>query len=292
MKKIVVLVICCFLISGCSEKKQPVSQKPQGPSLSSETRFVTQIPQRSPEKSLYPVKQEKKQRIPAWADKIAATINQNYDSWREKSSTDTSSVLIASFVSSSVISTTQDSSNSSITPGSISLPSATVPSGTPSILRPSPSVSSGATGSGVSVASVSSSPSTAPSQPDSQNPPSPENPPQQPETPSQTAGVTVTRSIQISSGGAFVRLSVNVKDTRINGIIVSENIPEGYTLISSTPSISKRTGNSIKWLFYGTSLTDQTITYQLQGSGKAIISGSFSSTLGSGNTTGDYQIGQ
>jgi len=294
MKKILVSVICLFLISGCSEKKQPVAQKPQSPSLLSETRLATQSAQKPLEKRLYPVRQEKQQKAPEWVEKLTTIYNQNYDSWREKSSGDTGSVLIASLVSSSVVSAT--STGGSHTTGSISSSSGTVSttSTSTSILRSTTASSSGTTdaGSRVSVASASSS-SVQPSQPDSpQNPSSPENPPQQPETPPQTAGVTVTRTIQMSSGGAYIRLSVAVKDSRVSGIIVSENIPEGYTLVSSTPSISKRTGNSVKWLFYGTSLTDQTITYQLQGSGKAIISGSFSSTLGSGNTTGDYQIGQ
>lgn len=296
MKKLFCVLLSFIVIAGCG-KKPKTAQKPQVPA--SETSIVSSIEKTQVKTltgQLYPEKEKKQVKTPEWVEKLISIYDKNYDTWREKSSSDSSSVLIASLVSSGVAPSTP-SSGPSGSPAPVLRPpvsseGSAIASSTPS--RPSPFASGPSALSGVSVVSAgstapvtppSSSPDTAPP------PPSPDTPPIQPQ-PAQNIGVTVVRSIQNISGGAYVRLNVSVTDAKVSGIIVSENIPEGYMLVTSTPAVSKRIGNTVKWLFYGTSLTDQTINYEIKGSGKAAISGSYSSTFGSGNTTGESQVGQ
>lgn len=300
MKKILVFGLCVFIIAGCGKKQSPVQQM-QKPPVSSETQIIQTTktqPNITSSKSLYPSRKEEQKVTPEWIKKLVSIHNQQYQQWQEKSSTETSSVLIASLISSSVVPSSPSPTSSPSIPasgGSVSQPYSPIirqPQAMPSLSTASGSPSSGI----ISTAMAGSSSGTTPqpgsggtNPPQDQQPPSPETPPEQPQ---QSSGVSVTRSIQSSSGSAYVRLDVKVTDNRVNGIIVSENIPDGYQLMNSSPAISKRVGNTVKWLFYGTSLTDQLITYEIKGTGKATISGSFSSSTGSGTITGDSQIGQ
>jgi len=297
-KKLFVFFFALILTCGCEKKqeiKQPQVSAQQTPST--ETRISTQAQNKKvPEQPLYPVKKEEQTKPPAWLKEIASINNQYYDTWKEKSSTDSSAVLIASLTSSG---TTPSVSTQSTPSTAVSARETTKSSYTPIVKRPEtqPQVPSVSISRNTSVGSISSSSSSSSSSSPSSPPASPtpsaaeDSSPKENNTP-QASGVTVTRSIQPFTGGAYVRLNIIVSNNSVNGIIVTENIPESYTVASSTPSISKKTGNSIKWLFYGASLTNQTITYELRGSGKATISGAFSSSLGSGSTTGDSQIGQ
>lgn len=290
MKKIFFITICIVLIAGCG-KKQPITQKPQKPATQTQQVVSEKVSVQKQQKTpLYPEKQEKQIKQPEWVEKIVSVYDQSYKLWQEKSSTDTGTVLIASLTSSSIVTPGSSQSTTTSTPSSVSsLP------GTTSILRPSETSSSITPASprvSVSTSSISQ-PGTITPSPPAPSPPSPAPPDQQPsEQPVQTPGVIVVRTIQNAGDTSYIRLNVNVSDTRVSGIIVSENLPDAYTLVSSSPPISKKTGNSVKWLFYGTSLTSQEINYQIKGSGRATISGSFSSTLGSGTTTGDSQVGQ
>jgi len=293
-KKLFVFFFALILVCGCEKKheiKQPQVSTQQ--TLSTETKISHQPQTKNiSQKSFYPVKKEEQAKPPAWLKEIASINNQYYDTWKEKSSKDSSTVLIASLTSSGTASSVSTQSTSSMTS---STRETTRPGYTPIVRRTEtqPQVSSGSISRATSSGSISPSSSTSPSsQPISPTPSAAEDSSPKENITPQTPGVTVTRSIQPFTDGAYVRLNVIVSDNRVNGIIVTENIPESYTVANSTPSISKRTGNSIKWLFYGTSLTNQTITYELRGSGKATISGAFSSSLGSGSTTGDSQIGQ
>ncbi len=278
-------------MTGCGEK-QPQVQKPQQPLTETDIAVaVKEVPSKKQATQLYPVKHEKQTRTPDWVKEIISIYDNNYGSWSEKSSADTSSsILIASLTSSGVTSTTPS------TPVSIST-SPQPPASIPGVERPSSIVRGPGSSTPVSPPSVSASavstpstipPAVEPGKPDSGG----DTTPQPPQPPVQSAGVDVIRTIQNTTEGAYIRLNVNVKDTKVNGIIVTENLPDNYTLVNASPTVSKRTGNSIKWLFYGTSLTGQTINYEIKGTGRATISGSFSSTLGSGNTTGDAQLGQ
>ncbi len=295
MKKISILslILLLILVYGCGKKQkvQELQVRIQPSSTSIETKITTKKQSNIQGQSLYPVKQEKQTKPPAWFENLLSINKQYYDQWKEKSSTDSSAVLIASLTSSGNV--VSGSTGSTISAPITSTPSVIRSTSTPIVRRPTlqPQVT---TISGFKSSWVASVPSPATSPSPSPQPGSADTTPSQPsqEQPPSTAGVTVTRSIQPFTGGAYIRLNVNVGNSRVNGIIVTENIPESYTVSSATPSISKRTGNSIKWLFYGASLTNQTINYELRGTGKTTISGSFSSSLGSGSTTGDFQIGQ
>ncbi len=289
MKRIILISLCLLVAAGCG-KKQSV-QKPQEPDVETQPPISVKPAAPKQEKSvpLYPVKSETKVKTPEWVEKIISIHNQNYDSWREKSSSDTSTVLIASLTSSSIVSSSSSSASATIPAGPSSSTAVSRPYTPPSILKTPETSTAGSSRVSVPSSGRAVPPVTPPAPDSGDTTPKPDQPPEQP---SQSSGVSVVRTIQNTSEGSYIRLTVSVTDTRINGIIVSENIPDGYTVVSSTPAISKRTGNTIKWLFYGTSLTDQTISYQLTGSGKATVSGSFSSTLGSGTTTGDSQLGQ
>jgi hypothetical protein len=106
----------------------------------------------------------------------------------------------------------------------------------------------------------------------------------------QTPAVTITRSITTSTGGYYVRNNI-VVNSDIKGLIVTENVPEGYDITSATPNYSKKSGNTYKWLFYGKSFSDRTVDYQLEGEGTGNISGSYKSTAGSGTISGDSNLG-
>jgi len=87
-----------------------------------------------------------------------------------------------------------------------------------------------------------------------------------------------------------VSIEIKINSNDISGLIVSERIPQNYTISLSSPQFSKKTNNEYKWLFYGKSLGSQTINYQLQGSGEGVISGDFKSSKGSGYIKGDSKI--
>lgn len=287
MRRVIVIAFCIVLIAGCS-KKQPQVQKPQQSLVETQAAIPGKNePSKTQLTKLYPVIPEKQIKTPAWVKEIVSVYERDYNLWNEKSSTDTSSsILIASLTS--IASYTPSSSGSPVSSMQPVISSSTEKP--PSILRGTETSSVASTSTGISTVSLPSS-GQFPVQPGT--PESGGTTPQQPqEQPPQTSGVSVLRSIQNTADGAYIRLSVNVSDARVNGIIVTENLPDNYTFVNATPIVSKRTGNSIKWLFYGTSLTGQTINYEVKGSGRATISGSFSSTLGSGSTTGDSQVGR
>lgn len=292
MKNLLFFIVFLILIAGCS-KKQPQVQSPYPQKPVSEAQpaiSVKKVPPKLGREPVYPVRYEKQFKTPDWVKEVVSIYEKNYGLWREKTSTDTSSVLIASLTSSSIVPSSSITSGSST--AAVSIPSSTAESARPSSIVKS-TTSSAPPPASLSASAIISSPVSAPS---NQPPPADsgsDTNPQQPSQPdSQNTGVNVVRTIQNTGDSAYIRLSVNVTDTRVNGIIVTENLPDGYTLVSASPVVSKRTGNSIKWLFYGTSLTSQVINYEIKGSGRASISGSFSSTLGSGTTTGDSQLGQ
>ncbi|MEW5766397.1 MAG: fibronectin type III domain-containing protein [bacterium] len=84
--------------------------------------------------------------------------------------------------------------------------------------------------------------------------------------------VTVIRTLDCSSETAIGgELAVDVDESnKPKGIIIEEYIPVNWTLISSNPDpdvFNPATGK-VSWVFYGSGITDRTITYQVQvGSG-------------------------
>jgi len=101
--------------------------------------------------------------------------------------------------------------------------------------------------------------------------------------PFQPEPVTIERTI--SSSGDYVTLNMAVH-MDISGLIIIETLPPGYTIISATPPYSKKSGNSYRWLIYGTSVTSQTIEYRVTGSGGGSIAGVYNSTKGTGTIQG------
>jgi len=107
----------------------------------------------------------------------------------------------------------------------------------------------------------------------------------------QVAPVFVTRKIKpLPGGGNQVILTITIGET-ISGLIVTEEIPENYTIYSATPNYAKKVNQAHKWLFYGTSVPSQQIVYEVKGRGSGNISGSFTSSRGSGIITGDFRLG-
>ncbi|MFA5646058.1 MAG: hypothetical protein WDA18_06875 [Candidatus Ratteibacteria bacterium] len=102
--------------------------------------------------------------------------------------------------------------------------------------------------------------------------------------------VHITRSILPYSGGVAITLNVVVNEA-ISGLIVTETFSTTYTLLSSSPHFSKQTGSTLKWLFYGNQITNQTIRYDLRGEGGLSCRGRWNTTGGSGSITGSATIG-
>jgi len=81
--------------------------------------------------------------------------------------------------------------------------------------------------------------------------------------------VTVTRDLpaQATQGSTVdVNLEVVKGENPPSGVIISEYIPIGWTLVSSTLAYSTFNSSTgeIKWVLFGSTFTSQTITYTLQ----------------------------
>ncbi|MCM8816661.1 MAG: hypothetical protein NC913_04020, partial [Candidatus Omnitrophica bacterium] len=225
MRKIILISLCMILVAGCG-KKQPQVQKPQ--QSSTETQPIVTMKEiqtkKQPPQQLYPVMAEKSRKIPLWVNEMISVYNTNYDAWREKSSTDTSSVLISSLTSQGFTPSAPSAPVSVPTTPQLShstgLPGTEKPS---SIIRGPMASTQGSSQTRISTSPQSSATQSPvePEKPDSSG----ETTPQPPQPQPQVAGVDIVRTIQNTAEGAYVRLNVNVKDTRVNGIIVTENLP-------------------------------------------------------------------
>jgi len=107
------------------------------------------------------------------------------------------------------------------------------------------------------------------------------------EEPPQQETVSIARTI--SSPGNTVSLVIAV-NAEINGLIISEKLPSGYSIKAASPNYSKRRGNEYQWLLYGMSVQSQTITYNVEGSGGGAITGTYRSTKGSGTISGSSSL--
>lgn len=108
--------------------------------------------------------------------------------------------------------------------------------------------------------------------------------------PSTNAAVSIIRTINRFEGGAYISLKITVTG-QTSGLIVTEIVPTGYSISSSSPTYARKKNNTYKWLLYGKSISDQSISYEVRGTGSGNISGSFNSNSGSGNITGDSLLG-
>ena len=113
--------------------------------------------------------------------------------------------------------------------------------------------------------------------------------PDEPEEPD-TSAIRVIRFLSPFEGGSNVGLDIMIQG-QATGIIVTENIPQTYSITSSTPQYSKVSGKTYKWLLYGKEVLSQTIEYKLSGSGEGEITGSYKSSQGGGSISGDSQLG-
>ncbi|MCX7705119.1 MAG: hypothetical protein N2115_02525, partial [bacterium] len=121
MRRIFLIVVCLILLTGCG-KKQPQVQKPQPPiSETQSTISPKEVPLKKQLMPLYPVEPKKQFKAPDWVKEIISTYDKNYNLWREKSSTDTSTILIASLTSSGATSSSAVPTVSSSIPSSGSI---------------------------------------------------------------------------------------------------------------------------------------------------------------------------
>ncbi len=81
------------------------------------------------------------------------------------------------------------------------------------------------------------------------------------------SNVSVARFLNSIGNSVAVMLTINVDSNAPNGLIVKEQVPDGWNVsgISENGSFNASTGE-IKWLFYGNMLRSMTINYKLDNS--------------------------
>lgn len=61
-----------------------------------------------------------------------------------------------------------------------------------------------------------------------------------------------------------VTIPIDVDEANVpSGLIVNDYIPAGWTLKSASPSPMSATNGKLSWLFYGTAVTDKTLSYSI-----------------------------
>lgn len=223
---------------------------------------------------------------PEWLKTAVALYQKYQDTWRKTPS----STFVEKSISVSARTVRQPDSLSespAISPGTTSLPGSS-PTSISSGVAASPAEkrtpeTSPAVSSPVAVASLTGSSTTPADTTGSET--GPEN------NSGQVAPVFITRKIKpLTGGGNQVILTITIGET-ISGLIVTEEIPENYAIYSASPNYAKKVNQAHKWLFYGTSVPSQQIVYEVRGRGSGNISGSFTSSRGSGIITGDSRLG-
>lgn len=109
-----------------------------------------------------------------------------------------------------------------------------------------------------------------------------------------SAQVTVTRDLPDSAtvGETFkVTLNIKVGKDVPAGVIIEEKLPEGLSLVSSSPEASV-SGDKIKWALYGDQVKDTSIEYTLRAekAGSAEFNGSVTTILGTEKISGDSTL--
>lgn len=112
-------------------------------------------------------------------------------------------------------------------------------------------------------------------------------------------GISVTRDLPASaSAGASVSVSLSVdvdENSPPTGIIIKEQVPSGWSVASSTPAgYFNSSKGVVKWVLYGSDVTDRVISYTLvvpQGAaGTYTFSGEVLTLAGTSTTGGEVQL--
>lgn len=106
-----------------------------------------------------------------------------------------------------------------------------------------------------------------------------------------SAQVTVNRDLPDSATVGeeiTVTLSIKIGSDKPAGAIIEENIPDGFAYVSSSSEATK-SGNTLKWAFYGSNLKDMEVKYTLKAekAGKAEFEGTVTTLLGVEKIGGD-----
>jgi len=220
---------------------------------------------------------EKEYSGPEWLKKVISTHEKYYPSWQTGKSI-TASTQQKSTSSSNVASPSTFSPAIPTATSTTSLAAGATRVVSPAVVKTTPATSS----TGVGTPAFSGSGGGIIEENNENESGNDENnqPPVQP-TP-----ITIVRSID-SSGLITLVLTVQGE---VSGLVIVETLPSGYTITSATPNYSKKSNTSYRWLLYGKSISSQSITYQVSGSDGGKISGTYSSTKGSGSITGQNSL--
>ncbi|MCM8804969.1 MAG: hypothetical protein NC833_06915 [Candidatus Omnitrophica bacterium] len=226
---------------------------------------------------------DKREELPQWFNNLYALYNENYQIWRQKVNEKGEGGIISSILNTPQSQITTDKQNSSISISSTysQLPSTSMTQiGTSSFVKKEKTNFADQSSQTGLISEMIKKEENIPEKDENKEGSS---------NPEENEDIEVIRKITSSGGIINVTLLVNIK-TQISGIIITENIPSNYNISSASPMYNKKTQNTYKWLFYGKSIGNQTIYYQLEGGGEGLIEGSFSTSLGTWLIKGDKKI--
>lgn len=111
--------------------------------------------------------------------------------------------------------------------------------------------------------------------------------------------VSVIRTLptNVSANSTFsVTLAMDVNETNSpNGVIIKESVPLGWNITNSSPTgYFNYTSGLIKWVFFGSGVADQSITYTVEvpsnTSGTKTFTGQVSTINSTASITGDSEV--
>jgi len=203
-----------------------------------------------------PADKEGKKPKPDWFNNLYALYEKYYPSWQTNRTVAPSSSVVSTPSSSLTASAVQPS----LSGGGGGVPSSSSDRGLSSVSSSPEPISLPATNSAGLKSSGSGSDSGGTPLSGSEN--KSENKDNNEETPPPASNVVMVARNISSSGGdvSYITLNITV-NTDVTGLIITENIPDGYSITSASPNYSKKVGNRYSWLLYGATVTSQTITY-------------------------------
>lgn len=74
----------------------------------------------------------------------------------------------------------------------------------------------------------------------------------------------VFRTVEVSESGAIVALTADFPG-ETTGVIITEVLPEGYSISSANPAYSKSNGNEYRWILYAGQLENGAVVYSVPG---------------------------
>lgn len=111
------------------------------------------------------------------------------------------------------------------------------------------------------------------------------------------ASLTVERTIDGTAepGQTIdVTLKLKLRDANVSSVIITETIPNGWTLTESNPAGTPFGGNKVKWLLYQEPMADTAIYYTLLApqafSSSALLVGQWTTLDGSGQIEGNILL--